>query len=306
VDSGIKPDLMAVGENIYVATQTADANGDMYDATGYILVDGTSFSTPLVAGAAALLKAARPGLTVDQYRSLLINSAGTVEAHKGGAAPLQETGTGSLDMVASLHGASAATPVSLSFGAGGGDAQVSSVLTITNLGSGDDTFTLAPVARTGGITPALASTELKLAAGASADVAVNWTASGLTNGTYEGFVTITSASTGTQQKVPYWYAVTGSAATITLLDGIATARRGSVQRDALLFRVTDSSGVPLPNANVTVSVVSGGGRVGTTNVYDSDVPGLIGVDLQLGIVAGTNVFRIESGPASIDVEITGR
>ena len=36
VDLGIKPDLMAVGGNIYVATQKLDPNGAMYDATGYI------------------------------------------------------------------------------------------------------------------------------------------------------------------------------------------------------------------------------------------------------------------------------
>ncbi len=79
VDTGIKPDLTAVGADIYVATQTLDANGEMYDPSGYVLVDGTSFSTPLVAGAAALIKTARPGLSVDQYRSLLINSAAAAQ-----------------------------------------------------------------------------------------------------------------------------------------------------------------------------------------------------------------------------------
>lgn len=62
VDLGIKPDLTAVGSDMYVATQTADPNGDMYSADGYALVDGTSFSTPLVAGALALLKSAQAGL----------------------------------------------------------------------------------------------------------------------------------------------------------------------------------------------------------------------------------------------------
>src|SRR5262249_12414729 len=34
VDTGIKPDLTAVGGDIYVATQTLDATGDMYDSSG--------------------------------------------------------------------------------------------------------------------------------------------------------------------------------------------------------------------------------------------------------------------------------
>ncbi len=306
VDGGIKPDLAAVGENIYVATQTADPNGDMYNSSGYVLVDGTSFSTPLVAGAAALLKAARPGLTVDQYRSMLINSAAALQAHTGGAATIQQSGTGSLDMSAALRANASVTPVSLSFGSGGGDAQANATLTLTNTGSTDDTFTLTPVASKGGVTPALGMPQVKLAAGASATVPVAWSASGMTAGTYEGVITISSASTGGQQNVPYWYAATGGAANVVLLDGITSARRGSIQKDALLIRVTDQSGVTLADFQPAVTVVSGGGTVTGLHSHDSDVPGLIGVDVQLGLISGSNVFQIDAGSASIRVAITGR
>lgn len=306
VDGGIKPDLAAVGENIYVATQTADPNGDMYNSSGYVLVDGTSFSTPLVAGAAALLKAARPGLTVDQYRSMLINSAAALQAHTGGAATIQQSGTGSLDMSAALRANASVTPVSLSFGSGGGDAQANATLTLTNTGSTDDTFTLTPVASKGGVTPALGMPQVKLAAGASATVPVAWSASGMTAGTYDGVITISSASTGGQQNVPYWYAATGGAANVVLLDGITSARRGSIQKDALLIRVTDQSGVTLADFQPAVTVVSGGGTVTGLHSHDSDVPGLIGVDVQLGLISGSNVFQIDAGSASIRVAITGR
>src|SRR5436305_8355871 len=69
VDFGIKPDLLAVGQNLYTAAETIDPNGVLYNPSGYVVEQGTSFSAPLVAGAAALIKSARPGLTVDQYRS---------------------------------------------------------------------------------------------------------------------------------------------------------------------------------------------------------------------------------------------
>jgi subtilisin family serine protease len=74
VGSALKPDLVAVGEEIVTGAQNSFSDGESYSASGFIDTAGTSFSTPLAAGAAAVLKAARPGLSVGQYRSLLINS----------------------------------------------------------------------------------------------------------------------------------------------------------------------------------------------------------------------------------------
>ena len=72
VNAGIKPDLMATGLFLYTATQKTNPTSLLYGPTGYLKeADGTSFAAPLVAGAVALLKAARPGLTAAQYRSLL-------------------------------------------------------------------------------------------------------------------------------------------------------------------------------------------------------------------------------------------
>jgi subtilisin family serine protease len=306
VDAGIKPDLMAVGRNMYTATQTFDPNGDMYDSTGYVLVDGTSFSTPFVAGAAALLKAARPGLSADQYRSLLINSAAAVQARNGQAATVQQAGGGLLDLSAALRSTVTANPVSLSFGSGGTDAQVSRTLTLTNIGGASDTFSIAVSPRSGDVVPTVAASTVELAAGASVDVPVSWSVSGVNPGAYEGAVAIAAGSTGAQIKLPYWYAATSDPARVTTLDAITSGRRGSNQRDAALFRITDSSGVALAGIQPDVSVVSGGGTVRAINSYDSDIPGLFGIDVQLGPAAGTNVFRIQAGNASLDITITGR
>ena len=51
---GIKPELVAVGTDLYTATQTYDPNSGLWDPTGYTPMQGTSFSGPMVAGAAAL------------------------------------------------------------------------------------------------------------------------------------------------------------------------------------------------------------------------------------------------------------
>src|SRR5262249_2889398 len=37
VDVSIKPDLVAVGSNVYTATQTFDRNGEMYSSNGFVL-----------------------------------------------------------------------------------------------------------------------------------------------------------------------------------------------------------------------------------------------------------------------------
>jgi len=193
VDSTIKPDLVAVGDNYYVATQTNDPNGDMYSPDGYILVGGTSFSTPTVAGAAALVKAARPGLTAAQYRSLLINSATPVKA---GAltAGVQQAGAGALNTGSALLATAAAFPTALSFGAGGAFPQSTLNLSITNTGTAADTFTLRVAPSGTSPAPSLSAATVQLDPGASGTVALALTASNLAPGGYQGFIVVAGAN----------------------------------------------------------------------------------------------------------------
>jgi hypothetical protein len=307
VDLGIKPDLVAVGQNIYTATQTYDPKGDLYNTSGYELVDGTSFSAPLVAGAAALLKAARPGLTVDQYRSLLINSAAAVQNHTGQAAPVQQGGAGLMDVNAAMLSTITAYPVSLSFGAGDGNPQTTRWLTIGNLGTADDTYTVSFSAASGTVTPSSPSQNVTVAAGSTTDLPISFNSSGLTPGSYEGAVTITANSTGKQINVPYWYGATSlNPAKVVVLDSISSGRQGSVQIDAVEFRVVDAAGVPITAILPQVSVVSGGGSVRAINTRDANSPGVFGLDLRLGLLAGPNVFEITAGTASLQISITGQ
>jgi hypothetical protein len=59
----------------------------------------------------------------------------------------------------------------------------------------------------------------------------------------------------------------------------------------------------MPACQPQVTTVSGGGTARGVVSYDSDVPGMFGIDVQLGPVAGTNVFRIQAGSVSADVSI---
>lgn len=73
-DGRVKPELLARG----VITHTVDPNYDQ----GYSGVNGTSLSTPLVAGAVACLTQAHPEWTVDQMRDALFHTAGYYVAHR--------------------------------------------------------------------------------------------------------------------------------------------------------------------------------------------------------------------------------
>ena len=172
VGSALKPDLAAVGEEIVTGAQNSYTSGESYSASGFIDTNGTSFSTPLVAGAAAVLKGARPGLTVLQYRSLLINGATPATASQGVAATVSQAGAGILTLAAAVSGTVAAYPTSLSFGAGA-TLHNTVQLSLTNVGTASDTYTIQAVPAGSGPTPSISTSSLSLDPGAAQQVPVS-------------------------------------------------------------------------------------------------------------------------------------
>jgi minor extracellular serine protease Vpr len=306
LDNSIKPDLTAVGENFYTAAETIDPNGEVYNPTGYIVTQGTSFSAPLVSGAAALLESARPGLTADQYRSLLIDTADTAYAAPGAAALVQQSGGGFMNALSTLSATAAVSPVSLSFGAGVA-ANSSGMLTISNVGAAADTFQISAAPRDAGApVPQFPTTQATIAAGASVSIPVVFTASGMTPGQYEGFVQIQGASASVPTRVPYWFAVpSGTAAFITVLTATASATAGSTLTEAAVFRVTDAAGLPV-SITPTVTAVSGGGRISGVAGLGSEYPNDYALSVRLGAQPGSNVFQIQAGGVSVQINITGQ
>src|SRR5438094_17844 len=327
VDGSIKPDMVAVGMYVYTAAQKFDSQGDLYDASGYSQVDGTSFSSPIVAGAAALLKEARPGLTVTQYRSLLVNTAAPAFRQPGVPARVQEAGAGMLDMSVALRASGAATPTSLAFGVGGVDVQASRKLTIANVSAASETFTIfvtgrdaptgpvppgsrtAEVLATSGKEPVvtLSTHSLTLDAGASADVTVGMTAFGLPAGAFEGFIHVLGTNSGVDERVPYWYGVASPIpAHITVLQTVNNPKAGSFNQDAVLFRVTDANGMTVAGTHPTATVIDGGGTVGGISNHDAFLPGIFGLNVTLGPVAGANDFEIRVSTLKQTVSIVAQ
>ena len=102
-------------------------------------------------------------------------------------------------------------------------------------------------------------------------------------------------STGLEMHVPYWYAVpSGTAKFITVLDVDRTGRPLQSVRDAVLFRVTDESGIVLKNIEPVVTL-SGDGELTSVSSRDRLIPGMFGITLRLGSRRGENVITIQVG-----------
>ena len=72
----IKADLAAPGVEIYAATtKTSAPTATMSNPTGFGVASGTSMASPHVAGAAALVRQARPELNVSEIRAVLMNTS---------------------------------------------------------------------------------------------------------------------------------------------------------------------------------------------------------------------------------------
>ena len=308
VDSTIKPDVTAVGTNVYTAAESLNTAGDLYDPTGYTISQGTSFSSPFVAGAAAVLKQARPGLSAQQYRSLLINSADPAYVSPGVTASVQQGGAGELNVLNSLNATATASPVSLSFGAGGATLNGSQTLTVTNVGQAADTFQISVAPRNPSTpVPAPAQTSVTLAAGASATIPVKFTASGLTAGQYEGYVNIQGSRSSISTKVPYWYAIASSTPTfVTVLYTPPTAAVNTTISNVALFRVTDAAGLPVTGVTPVATVISGGGKVSSVSAVSGYGSAVFALNAKMGPAAGANVFQIQAGSATVQFSITAQ
>jgi uncharacterized protein (TIGR03437 family) len=305
IDGSIKPDLVAPGgfdvwltpypstsNGMYTVGQSYDPNGEMFSTNGYIAANGTSFSAPLVAGAAALLLQAQPKWTGAQIKSALVNSAAqTVTADDlGDVADVETIGAGLLDTNAALTAAVAgvtAVPSALSFGylATGSTLPKTIPVTVTNNGSASVTLTVGVtvgVAATGAsVTPS--QTSLIIGAGGSTTLNISLGNTVPAAGEYNGAVTLTSSSPAVSLRIPYMFLVgDGTQPTVNPLWDMGdwqaynfTASYAAVNQDLgpLPVQIIDEWGVPVPDTAVTYTV-SPSGTVNFKSV--SGTPGATG------------------------------
>lgn len=259
-NQAIKPELVAPGTGLYVPTQNYDPNGDMYDASGYTVVQGTSFASALVAGAAALAKQSAPQASSAQLKSMVVNTAdgSNVTGFDSNGQPVRPArvtavGAGKLNVASAVKTNVAAEPAVLSFGEVGTGALPSATLKLTNLGGSPLNLSLAVAQRDADsraqvtVSPAAVT----LPANGSASVTVRMSGSNPSPGNYEGAVTIQGGAVNL--RVPYLYlAGDNNPVGIAQLRGFDWYEEVSAQRE-FDFKVVDRYGVPVRGLSYTWS-----------------------------------------------------
>jgi uncharacterized protein (TIGR03437 family) len=309
-DFAVKPDLVAVGTNVYLAVESYDPLGELYSSNRYAVANGTSFATPLVAGAAALVKQSRPDFSASDVKSALVNTASqdVTTDDSGNAVTVQSLGAGKLDAGAAVNAAVTLRPVSISFGAlAAGSLPASRQLQIVNRSAGTVTLSIAaaPGNQSPGATLTLDRQSLTLAPNASGAVSVRLSGTVPPAGSYSGAITVQGP--GVSLRVPYMYLVgSGAAANIIPLSGASfggTVGQG-IPEGIIAFRLVDSFGVPVRGAPVSFSS-RGGGRLATADRV-TDAYGIAAAQPVLGTQPGNYSFTAVAGGMSLTFSGTAR
>lgn len=293
-DSAVKPDLVAVGTSMYMAAQSYDPLGWLYSSNRYVAGDGTSFSTPVTAGAAALVKQSHPSFTATQVKSALVNTASqeVTTDDSGNRVDVQWLGAGKLDAGAAANATVTSNPATISFGVlTAGPLSKTQQLQLTNSGTGSVTLALAvaPAKQSTDASVGLDKQSLPLAPGASGTVSVTLAGSVPPAGSYSGAVTIQGANVSL--RVPYLYLVgSGTAANIIALTGsyfYGTVGQG-IPEGIISFKLVDAYGVPVSGAPVSWASRGGGTLPYAETV--TDAYGIAAAEPVLGAQPGSYSF----------------
>ncbi len=306
VDGSIKPEVVAPGTSIYTAGQGVDRNGSGHSSNGFITASGTSFSTPFVAGAAALIIQQRPTITVDQVRSAIINTANPLLFDGADPASVLAMGAGLVDMNAALGTQSIVEPTTLSFGAINDSVlPLQQVLTLRNIANQTRTFTVEVIATVPAITAAvevngLEVTNFQLGPGGERALVVSLTGTVPAAGLYEGRIRITNDVGSPVLNVPYAFAVGDGIPYNTLAiagDGLV-GTVGEIHPELLIFKVVDQFGEPIANAPVDFFVSDGDGTIVFAD-ESTDSFGGATADTDMGPTVGFQDFGADVGAITV-------
>ncbi len=314
--AALKPDVAAVGVDLYLAGESYDPNGELYSANGYLVSQGTSFSAPQVAGIAALVKQQNPTLSAIQIRSSVVTTATQVLTENGNPASVLAVGAGLANAAFAVANTLIVTPTSASFGVlKAASLPVTMPFQLTNIGTTTLNLTVSINRRT---SEATAHTSVNLP---NLTLSPGQTSTGLSlmlsgtlpaPGIYEGYVTITGAPNPV--NIPYLYLV-GDGVPKNLISIAGDGDDGTVGQQSaggyILLSIIDQYGVPVTGLPVTFGVTSGGGTLTPVcasvcaAASDTDSYGIAAAELFLGPNPGNNVYTAAAGGLNASFTATG-
>ncbi len=266
----LKPDLSAPGAQIISSTLLEFA-GDIY-----AVLDGTSFSAPHIAGAAALLLQRHPSWTPRQVKSALMSTAGPAwaDSSRSVEAPIVIQGAGLANIQAADSPFVFTDPQSLSFGdvnITAGAASRPIVVAVSDAGGGAGTWQVSvrPQSATSGVSIATPGA-VSLAPGGQTTVEITANASAsATPGDQYGFVVLERG--GVTRRIPYGFVVVRPALTgaqVTPLQRTQTGDTRQGQNRARAYRFpSEPFGVLSLFGLENTAIVDGAERV-----YSIDIP----------------------------------
>ena len=202
----LKPDVSAPGTSILSSTV------DDFAGSNFAVLDGTSFSAPHVAGAAALLLERNPGWTAKQIKSALMSTAGPAFEDTAGTseASVLIEGAGLVSLTAAISPRIFTDPQSLSFrylNVTAGGASRSILVQLSDAGGGAGTWQveLRPQAATAGATISVPSSVALASGGTTTFEAVAQASGGAAAGDDYGFVVLRQG--GVTRRIPYAFLV---------------------------------------------------------------------------------------------------
>jgi len=267
-DFSIKPDLVAVGWNVFSATGS-NTGGGIYDPSGYTFSQGTSFSTPMAAGAAAAVLGLFPSFSPADVKSALVNTASAVTTDGVHEALITQAGGGLLNMGNAAGTVAVFYPANLNFGVSeyADTISVAKTLTLKNVSSSTDQFTVSVQPLVSGPAVRLSTADTgPVAPGAMTNVTVTMEADAPMNGGFQGFITVQSGRTQAVYTVPYWAGIyvpdparvltvsrsaTGPDIFNNLKDALAAANPGNI----IEFADSQTYVLPTPSDSSLPSIV---------------------------------------------------
>jgi minor extracellular serine protease Vpr len=315
----VKPDAAAAATDFLLAAQNYDPEGELFNFNGYGAADGTSFSTPMFSGTAALVLQANPNLSPEQVKSALVNTAsssGLLTTDGTSAAPLAGVGAGLLQAQYAVASTIQFIPSSVYFGVLGGALPSAQQVTVVNSGAttANLTFNIAQPAGLTGTQVVLSNASLAIPTGDQTTLTIGLSGNYPGPGRYEGLITVTGANT--PLVFPYTFVVsdntpydllpfTETPPGVVGFDGPVNANvpwnnscSGTVNAcvydyGSIAVLVIDQYGAPLSNVPVQWSVTSGNGSIlqGSSNTDSvTDSYGIAGASVLLGSTPGAQEF----------------